>query len=149
MLDINQITNPAGAATLIALPRTNKVLSNIDLTITLPICGFLYGGISKTNDDGIPLRMVLDKILDTKRVTIMANTNTPVRIILDFKLLNVPTAKNMVMMAISPGNLPLHGTNALVRIAISLSLGESIILHPTTPHALQPRPMHIERACFP
>ena len=30
----SHITNPAGAATTIALPKTNNVLSNIDLTIT-------------------------------------------------------------------------------------------------------------------
>lgn len=38
----------------------------------------------------------------------------------------------------------LHGTKLFVMIAINLSLGESIILHPVTPHALQPNPMHIE-----
>ena len=32
-----QITIPTGAATLIALPKTNKVLSNKDLTSILPI----------------------------------------------------------------------------------------------------------------
>ena len=34
-------------------------------------------------------------------------------------------------------------------MAINLSLGESIILAPTTPAALQPKPMHIVNACFP
>lgn len=37
----NQITRPAGAATAIALPSTNKVLSKIERTKTFPICGFL------------------------------------------------------------------------------------------------------------
>jgi len=41
-----QITKPAGAATTTALPKTNKVRSRTDLTITFPICGFLYGGNS-------------------------------------------------------------------------------------------------------
>ena len=35
-----QIIAPAGAATMIALPRTNMVLSNIERIITLPIFGF-------------------------------------------------------------------------------------------------------------
>lgn len=33
----NQITSPAGAATEIALPKTNKVLSNIECTKIFPI----------------------------------------------------------------------------------------------------------------
>lgn len=47
------------------------------------------------------------------------------------------------------GNLPLHGTKLFVKMAIIRSLGESIILAPTTPTALQPNPMHMVRACFP
>ena len=50
---------------------------------------------------------------------------------------------NTVATVIKNGNLPLHGTNAFVNIAINLSLGESIILHPTTPAALHPNPMHM------
>ncbi len=34
-----QIRSPAGAAVIQALPRTKMVLSNIDRTITFPICG--------------------------------------------------------------------------------------------------------------
>lgn len=52
-------------------------------------------------------------------------------------------------MQIKNGNLPLHGTNAFVIIDINFSLGESIILQPITPAALQPNPMHIVSACFP
>lgn len=33
----NQITSPAGAATEMALPKTNKVLSNIECTKIFPI----------------------------------------------------------------------------------------------------------------
>ena len=43
----------------------------------------------------------------------------------------------------------LQGTKLLVSIAINLSLGESIILVPTTPAALHPNPIHIVSACFP
>lgn len=37
----SQITIPIGAATETALSNTNKVLSNNDLTIIFPTCGFL------------------------------------------------------------------------------------------------------------
>lgn len=49
----------------------------------------------------------------------------------------------MVAIQIKNGNLPLHGIKLFVRIDTSFSLGESIILHPTTPAALQPSPMHM------
>ena len=57
--------------------------------------------------------------------------------------------KKIVDIAIKVGNLPLHGTKLLVSIAISLSLGESIILQPITPQALHPNPIHIVRHCLP
>lgn len=41
-------------------------------------------------------------------------------------------------------NLPLHGTKLFVIIAIKRSLGESIILHPTIPAALHPKPIHMD-----
>ena len=55
----------------------------------------------------------------------------------------------MVAMQIKNGNLPLQGIKLFVKIEINFSLGESIILHPTTPAALQPSPMHMVNACFP
>ena len=58
-------------------------------------------------------------------------------------------AKNMVIMVMSVGNRPLQGTKLLVRTATSLSLSEFIILHPVTPAALQPKPIHMVSACFP
>ena len=60
-----------------------------------------------------------------------------------------PPAINILEIAINKGNLPLQGTKLLVKIAINLSLGELIILHPTQPAALQPNPIHIVNACFP
>ena len=54
----------------------------------------------------------------------------------------VPTKKT-VRMAMRAGNRPLQGTKLLVRMARSLSLGESMMRHPTTPAALHPRPMHM------
>ena len=61
---------------------------------------------------------------------------------------DTPT-KNIVIIAIKVGNRPLHGTKLLVSMANNRSLGESIILQPTTPAALHPKPIHIVNACFP
>ena len=77
---------------------------------------------------------------------------TPVRMTVEIIDCNGPTnipAKNIVIIAIKVGKRPLHGTKLLVIMAMSLSLGESIILHPTIPAALHPNPMHIVRACLP
>ena len=52
-------------------------------------------------------------------------------------------------MAISAGNRPLQGTKLLVSIAISRSLGESMMRQPVIPAALQPKPIAIVRDCFP
>ena len=65
---ISHIASPAGAATTTALPSTNKVLSKMDLMKILPICGLRYGGSSKVNEDGIPFRIVFDKIFETAKV---------------------------------------------------------------------------------
>ena len=50
--------------------------------------------------------------------------------------------KNIAISAIIAGSRPLQGMKLFVMIAISLSLGESIILAPVTPTAPQPIPMH-------
>ena len=55
----------------------------------------------------------------------------------------------MVDSAINVGNRPLHGTKLFVMVAISLSLGESMILQAITPAALHPNPMHMVSACLP
>ena len=145
ILAIIQINSPAGIAIITALPSTNKVLSNIDLIITLPICGFLYGGSSSIKEDGIPFKRVCESILDTRNVRSIPNIITAVKISMDIILLPkiIPPVKNMVIIAIKVGNLPLHGMKLLVMIAISRSLLESIILAPVTPTALHPNPMQM------
>lgn len=82
----NHITSPAGAATDIALPRTNNVLSNIERTNIFPNCGFLYGGNSNTIDDGIPFKIVFDKILDTTKVKNIPKRITNITLIVDIIL---------------------------------------------------------------
>ena len=78
----------------------------------------------------------------------ITNKTTIVAIIDDEKPPVIPP-KNIVAIVIKNGKRPLQGTKQLVNIAINFSLGESIIFVPTTPAALQPKPMHIVRACFP
>ena len=57
--------------------------------------------------------------------------------------------KNIVIIEINIGNLPLHGIRLFVKMAIKRSLFESIILQPITPQALQPNPIDIVKACLP
>ena len=137
---------------LLLFRSTNNVLSNIDLISTFPICGFLYGGNSSTNDAGTPFNIVFDNIFEINIVinipSSTINKTTTVAIIDEFPDVNNPPT-NMLAIVIKNGNLPLQGTKALVSIEINFSLGESIILHPVTPAQLQPNPIHIVNACFP
>ena len=65
---------PAGAAAVIALPRTNIVLSTTDRNTTVSIFGFRYGGISRINDEGVPFNSVLVSIPDAINVITTLNT---------------------------------------------------------------------------
>lgn len=49
----------------------------------------------------------------------------------------------------SDGGISVAGHEVVVRMAMSRSRGESMIRQPTTPAALQPKPMHMVRACLP
>lgn len=55
-------------------------------------------------------------------------------------LLLFVTTRNILDIAIKVGNLPLHGTKLLVKIAIRRSLGDSIILQDIIPAALHQTP---------
>src|SRR5690606_20044186 len=104
------------------------------------------GGSSRVKEEGSPFRMVLESSLEITRVITTPNTITPVSISAEMMLWNGPAsmpAKNMVMIAMRVGNLPLQGTKLLVMVATSRSLGESMIRQPITPAALHPNPMHI------
>ncbi len=97
-------------------------------------------------DDGIPFKSVFESNLEMSKVKTTPSTITAVRNSAeraDWKAPEAAPAKNMVIIAISVGKRPLHGTKLFVRIAMSLSRGESIILQPITPQALQPNPMQI------
>lgn len=143
---IIQIKSPAGAATAAARPNTNKVLSNTERIKTLPIRGFLYGGSSIQKVDASPFKYVFERKAESIKVSIIPSDITSVRMIAEktepYPPIILP-AKNIVITDIIVGKRPLHGISELVIIAISLSRGESIILQPTTPAALQPRPIHI------
>lgn len=92
----------------------------------------------------MPFRIVLDKIQETPKVIRMprqisrASSSAP-----DREEAAVEPAKKIVIRASSVGKRPLQGIKLLVKMAISRSLGESMILHPVTPTALQPRPIHM------
>ena len=147
-----QIKIPAGSATETALPKTNKVLSNKERIITFPTCGVLYGGSSKVNEEGSPLSNVFDNILETIKVKNIPSKITKHKISTlknEEKIPLLAPIKNIVIIDISVGKRPLQGTKLFVKIAINRSLLESIILHPVTPQALQPNPIHIVSACFP
>lgn len=88
---------------------TNKVLSNIDLIKIFPICGFLYGGSSNTNDDGIPFSIVFDRILDIINVSIIPKSITRITERVDMIEDVIPDtllAINIVAIVIRNGNLP-------------------------------------------
>ena len=108
MFAISHITNPAGAATLIALANTYSVLSKMERTSIFPTCGFLYGGSSKTNDDGIPFNIVFDNIFDINNVKIIPNMITPITVNVAKIDENPPyaPATNIVAIDIKNGNLP-------------------------------------------
>lgn len=146
ILENNHITIPAGAAIEIALPNTNRVLSNKERINILPICGVLYGGSSKVKDDGSPFNIVFESIFETNNVNKIPNKTTSITITAATNPENIPAIEpeiNIVATVIKNGNLPLQGTKQFVSIAINFSLGEFIILVPTTAAALQPNPMHM------
>ena len=144
--------SPIGAEIEIARPSTNSVLSKIERTITLPTLGGRYEGNSSVNDEGVPLRNVFESSLDITRVTPTLKIMIAVKInaaLTDFMTPESEATKNIEIIAIMVGNLPLHGTKQFVRIAIRRSLGESMILQPTIPAALQPKPIAMHRLCLP
>lgn len=144
---------PAGIVIYIALNNTNIVLSKIDLRIVFSILGFLYGGSSSVNPDDSFFKIVFERIFDiisviSIEIMIIASRSSAAEIE-EVNLLVVFDIRKIDIIAISVGNLPLQGEKTFVNIAISFSFFDFIILHPITPQALQPYPMHIVSACFP
>ena len=103
-------------------------------------------------EEGTPFNTVMDRVLDTAKVMRIPNRISRVSSREESRVFPAPPAtptKNMEIMAIRVGNRPLQGTKLLVTMAISRSLGESMIRQPTMPAALQPKPMHMVSACLP
>ena len=118
----------------------------------MPICGVLYGGSSNVKDEGSPFNIVLDSIFETNNVNKIPNKTTSITTTAATNPENIAAIEpeiNIVAIVIKNGNLPLQGTKQFVSIAINFSLGEFIILVPTTAAALQPNPMHMVSACLP
>ena len=96
--------------------------------------------------------MVWERSREIQKVMTTPRTMTPSKITADSPVERAPPAaptKNMVMMEIRVGKRPLQGTKLLVMMAMSRSRGESMMRQPTIPAALQPKPMHMVRACLP
>ena len=69
--------------------------------MTFKTCGFLYGGISRVNDDGTPRRSVFDSIRDETKVKSTLNTITSVKsaaVNTERHMPKLPAAKNMVII---------------------------------------------------
>ena len=90
--------------------NTNIVLSSIDLIIIFPTCGFLYGGSSSTNDDGIPFNIVFDNIFEIIRLAMIPKIITVTTISVDKNDAPIPCivpAINILAIVIKNGNLPI------------------------------------------
>lgn len=97
-------------------------------------------------EEGIPFNTVMERALETTKVMHTPRTMNRVRSRADSMESKAPPdtpTKNMEMMAMRVGNLPLHGTKLLVIMAMSRSLGESMMRQPTMPAALHPNPIHM------
>ena len=97
-------------------------------------------------EEGIPFNTVMERTLETAKVMHTPRTMNRVRSRADSMESKAPPdtpTKNMEIMAIRVGNLPLQGTKLLVIMAISRSLGESMMRQPTMPAALHPNPIHM------
>ena len=104
-----QITNPAGAATAAARPKTKSVLSQMERTMIRPTCGFLYGGNSRVKEEGIPFKIVWDNSLETANVIKIPRRITRVKSSAERTESNSPPdvpIKNIVKMAMMVGNTP-------------------------------------------
>ena len=90
--------------------RTNNVLSKIERTKTFTNWGFLYGGSSNKKEEGIPLRIVLDKSLDIISVIMIPKRTTKTTVSVDKTddhMPNVVPAINIEAIVIKKGNLPI------------------------------------------
>lgn len=106
MLASNHISIPAGAATAAARPRTKSVRSKTERMIILPICGGLYGGSSRVNEEGTPFKIVAESNRVTMRVVIIPKSIIVVSKSVDKREEVKPAAapiKNIVIIDISVG----------------------------------------------
>ena len=95
------------------------------------------------NEEGKPFRRVLDKILEIIKVITIPNITIKSITKEESKEEYIPKlfpTINIEEIVIKNEKRPLQGTKLLVSIETSISLGESIILDPITPAALQPKP---------
>ncbi len=125
--------------------QNKKLFPLLSAILFLKTAVFLYGGSSRTKGGCITLQ---DSFVKANEDSIVAAIDETIKLSntkADSKLFFV---KNIAVIAINKGNLPLHGERLLVIMAIFRSLGLSMILAPVTPTALQPYPIQVVEPVF-
>lgn len=103
MFASTHMIKPAGAATTTALSKTNIIFSRMVSPIKVNILGFLYGGISRTNELETPFKTVDVSTFDEANVTSIETAIIPKSIIAESTLF---LQKNIDIIAIIKGNTP-------------------------------------------
>ena len=112
----------------------------------------VYGWVNAadiSNTNGIPVSLfnLLLSREDTRNVPPAPIQTAAVNTSASRRLFSRPSRTAPIARSI--GNRPLHGIIAFVQTAVSFSARVGMILHPVTPTALHPRPIHIVSAWRP
>ena len=114
-----------------------------------PICGRRKGGSSSAKEVGTPFKRVLESVHEASIDASTLRTTNMDNKIAEPIFGDWLAVKNTQIKQMRDGKRPLQGMKAFVMMAMSLSLGESMILAPVTAAALQPKPMQVVSACLP
>src|SRR5690554_5048352 len=152
ILEISQITAPAGIANITARPKIMSVRSINDVYNVCKMLGVRYGGSSSTKKEASPLRSVRDNNHEEKKVKRIPSNTTPTTASIDTVELmagGTKTPRKIVAMIIKVGHRPLQTEKLLVMMAINFSRGLLMMRVATTPAALHPKPIVMVSACLP
>ena len=115
--------------------------------MTCPTRGLRKGGSSRAKEEGRPFKTVADSrrehasVPATPRTSVPSSSAAPST---EESRPERPPTKYRVMRAMRVGNLPLQGTREEVKMAMSRSLGLSMMRQPVTPQALHPMDIHMK-----
>ena len=140
-------SSPVGAATITAWESTCSVFPKTASFRIFFSCGRRYADISNTNGIPVSLFNLLLSREDTRNVPPAPIQTAAVNTSASRRLFSRPSRTAPIARSI--GNRPLHGIIAFVQTAVSFSARVGMILHPVTPTALHPRPIHIVSAWRP